>query len=565
MRRIVVTLLSLAVAIAFASGCSSSGGKACQNDTECQADQYCGTDGKCYPREQPDGSLDGSDGNGPDGADGTDQGPPPCAHDRECPPDKICQAGACVAGETCSADYHCSVDHCPNGVVDCYCDPTGKVCKRRSLLCEPCVGDYQCPDPGMGDKCIEYPTGKFCGKRCGVAACPVGYVCDTQISQCRSNTGSCAGTFVCHSDGDCAANQVCNPMTGNCVPKCTEDTNCPAGQKCHYTGHCAAPCQSDTDCGQDLICCTGSGVPSPYCTAASVGKCRPMGCVLHSECLVADGTSLGYCDKRTHQCQPGCRAADPRTVNDCRSGMKCDCTGGSVACDVFDCCPDPGEYGQCVCDPTQQSCATVKVCDNGACIKIPCNERGDVSVACARNNVCCGWPADGYACPGTTPVGDCYIADKNQWCAPCGEEGKECTQPSNWGHGEKGVCLKDGKDSNTYCHIGCRDAQDCPSTWACAYSFVQGCDQNSDCESGATCQVVAKQKNSNGEVQELKACVCGNDNQCAQDLNGFAGHCLSATMCDTTQSPPVCNDYMLCHYAKACQCQTCCGELHSGG
>jgi hypothetical protein len=566
----VAGVIALVVA-ASVPACSSSQ-KSCTTDLDCQADEYCAVDGKCHKKGIPDGQ----DGDGNGGADGdqaadADQGPPPCEHDRECPPDQVCSAGDCVAGSPCNHDYNCDM-------ATQYCHPEGHVCKQRSALCEPCLEHYECPDPTMGDMCIDYSDGKYCGMRCGTQACPAGYDCDltagtgtgTNPGQCRSNTGSCAGTFICHRDEDCASNKVCNRTTGKCVTKCVDDTSCAGGLKCHYTGHCGSPCQSDADCanyGDGLICCVSPGVPSQYCDSNSAGKCRPAGCVLHSECLVTVGDSLGYCDKRTHTCMPGCRAANPSAVNDCKSGMKCVCDNGEVSCDGFDCCPDPGEAGTCVCDPEKQDCSQVSVCDNGACEKIPCNERGDVNIACARNQVCCGWPtADGYPCTGGVNPGECYMAPKEIWCSACGSEGDPC-EVQGYGYGEPGICLSDGGDGNTYCHLACRDAQDCPATWQCDYSYIQGCDpqQGADCEAGASCEVAYKGYDDQGNVVEVKACVCQTDADCPAEQNGFTVVCEPQQLCDMTVDPPDCRQASVCSFAKACQCQTCCSQLHSGG
>ena len=545
----------------------SSGQKSCTTDEDCAPDEFCAIDQKCHKKGLPDGhDGDGNDTFDGDGPGDADQGPPPCEHDRECPPDQVCDAGDCVAGSPCNYDYNCDM-------ATQYCDPTGKVCKARSALCEPCLEDYQCPDPSMGDMCIDYPDGKYCGMRCGTQACPAGYDCDltagsgtgSNPGQCRSNTGSCEGTFICQEDDDCAANKVCNRSTGKCVPKCADDTSCPGGQKCHYTGHCGAPCAADADCnqfGDNLICCVSAGVPSQYCDANSTGKCRPSGCVLHSECLQTVGDSLGYCDKRTNTCMPGCRAADPTAVNDCKSGMKCVCYKGEVSCDGFDCCPDPGETGTCICDPEKQDCSQVAVCDDGTCEKIPCNERGDVNIACARNQVCCGWPeADGYPCPTGTPEGECYVAPKEIWCSACGSSGGTC-EVSGYGYGEPGYCSEDS-DGNTYCHLACRDSQDCPATWQCDYSFIQACDpaQGAECEGGATCEPFTDQ-----EGNTFQLCICQTDADCPDDFNGFAGVCDEQIICDYADPQnPDCQGKMVCNFAKACQCSNCCEQLHSGG
>jgi|GEM_PF-1698733 len=495
----------------------------------------------------------------------------PCYHDRECPPDQICSSGACTAGSACNYDYNC------NAATE-YCHPDGKVCKQRSALCESCAEDYECPDPAMGDMCISYPDGDYCGQRCGVTACPAGYDCDfnsgsgtgSNPGQCRSNTGSCEGTFICHGPGDCASNQVCNTQTGQCIPMCADDVQCPGGQKCHLTGHCGDPCAQDSDCtqyGSDLICCIAPSTPSQFCGVTQTGLCRPDGCALHSECLQTQGDSLGYCDDRTHTCMPGCRAADPAGVNDCVSGMKCECTGGTVSCDGFDCCPDPGAAGACLCDPQHQDCSQITVCDNGECLPIPCQERGDVNIACSRNQVCCGWPlADGYPCPAGTNEGECYMAPEEIWCSTCVSEGDPCEVVS-YGYGEPGICMIDGGDGNTYCHLACRDNQDCPATWQCDFSYIQGCDpqQGYNCSTGASCEVAYRGYDDQGQVLEVSACICQTDEDCPEEINGFSAVCAPQQLCDMTVEPPDCRQASVCSFAKACQCSTCCSQLWSGG
>ncbi len=550
-------LLAGAVTGLVAAACSSGNGSSCDSDADCEQGEYCANDGKCHPRSQPDGGdEDGATTGDDDQPADTDQGPPPCEHDRDCPPDQVCDGSDCVAGDDCSADYNCDI-------ATEYCHPEGKVCKQRSQLCEPCAQDYECPDPGEGDMCVVYPGGQsYCGKACGNQGCPPGYVCDPDYGsgtgpnpyQCVSNTGDCGDQFVCHSDEDCAANQVCNLAQGTCVPKCIDDTSCAAGLKCHYTGHCAEPCSTDADCEGDLICCTpGRG----FCGPDSTGKCRPEGCVLHSECLLAEGDSLGYCDKTTHECKTGCRAADPNTVNDCKSGMKCTCVNGSATCDEYDCCGDPGQ--PCLCDPTIEDCSEVEVCTDGLCEEIPCHERGDVSIACGRNQVCCGWPLnDGYDCPQGVDEGECYTAE-DPVCRSCSEDA-EC-DVAGYGFGEKGVCLEDTGDGNSYCHLGCRTSQDCPSTWQCAYTYVQGCEQADHCEPSASCETVIVTE----EGEEHKGCHCLTDDDCPDDANGFEAHCEPMQICDYSVDPPDCHEGNVCKYAKACQCGNCCSQLVAGG
>jgi hypothetical protein len=488
-----------------------------------------------------------------------------CSHDYECPVDQVCNIanGDCEDGSACQADYNCPADQ--------YCEPVGKVCKDRSALCELCTINEQCTDPGMGDMCITYPDGDFCGQRCGTAQCPPGYVCDLTAGsgtgpnpgQCRSNTGTCEFISICVEDSDCAANMVCNEVTGNCINKC-QVTGCAGGLICHYTGHCGVPCAIDVDCmayGDELVCCTGPGVPSTFCDDGSDGLCRPDGCELHSECLLTVGDSLGYCDKSTNTCMTGCRAADPLTVNDCIADRKCECVNGTQSCDSFDCCPDPG--GDCLCDPGFEDCSQVDVCDNGQCVEIPCYELG-TEVACSAHNMCCGFPIDdGYECPTDVTEGECYTAPSEDWCLGCSDVGHPCQTP-NLGYGKPGVCLTDS-DDNSYCHPACRDTDDCPSGWQCNFAYGQGCEQADHCEPTASCDVIYRGFDENNQVWEVKGCHCLTDDDCPGDINGFNSFCIDSTFCDYTVDPADCWQGKMCKFGRACLSTTGCPYLISGG
>jgi hypothetical protein len=287
--------------------------------------------------------------------------------------------------------------------------------------------------------------------------------------------------------------------------------------------------------------------------------CRPVGCALHRECLSTSEGTLGYCDKPTGECVDGCRWGEDRlsTASDCKAGKMCDCVAGTATCDTFDCCMDPG--GECLCDPAVEDCSGVSACDHGQCIDIPCNEREDVAF-CARNQLCCGWPEDGYTCAAGVPEGDCYMADANTWCQTCPEAYQSCQPPVGYGFGEPGVCMPDD-DGNNYCHIDCRDTQDCPSTWECDFTVGQPCDPaNPDCEPGAVCDVAIIDQDGTAYY----GCFCTDDSQCPADFQGFTMTCDTQMLCDYSQDPPSCHQGQVCMGGKVCQCTNCCGELHGG-
>jgi Cys-rich repeat protein len=115
-----------------------------------------------------------------------------------------------------------------------------------------CSDGSQCvPDVNFGGLCattedptpVPNPT-MPCDKN---GLCPAGQFCDAD--------GMCRGVHACHSDKDCRKGQVCDVVTGRCVPRpppphdCRSDADCPAGQICDpATEHCVArPCDPNPD------------------------------------------------------------------------------------------------------------------------------------------------------------------------------------------------------------------------------------------------------------------------------------------------------------------------------
>lgn len=410
-------------------------GAAC---SACSADQAC-TDGACVATNP----------NGDDGGT-VDAGPPPCKNDFECPAGKICNPeGACVGGQTCSADFQCqsldSNDRCYRYGSQCTCDTSatgGNVCRQRKSSCEECTSDLECgsdviifgPPDGLGAGRCKALAGDMSGKkycfRQRVGQCACGTI-DDGTGFCAPQSGSCTDVG-CNVDKDCPSGAVCSvnqpdagagSCGGTCVPRCrwNFDTHeldapgCGPGKTCwvdsanlnpesirYGSGRCKPECNDDMDCklsasnpfgGNNLACRAeklGDGTDSPK-------RCRANGaCMDNAECpeLTDAGPYLGYCDRGSFVCKSDCRpGVDPVSAvpyKDCKPPFACAADGGTNYCRLE-----------------------------------TCKEQGGAGIACAQGQYCCGDDKnfDGVAdpCPPLTqqdPAG-CYAAPTPPFCSEC--------------------------------------------------------------------------------------------------------------------------------------------------
>lgn len=206
----------------------------------------------------------------------------------ECPPQHICEDGACVCvpdcdGKECGSDG-CggSCGWCDGSLAECiggqcYCDPD---CSGKECGVDGCTGSCgECPDPytacAQDGTCQDACDVACEGRECGYVPC--GLMC-----------GTCAEGMTCTLDGVCVWDWECPYLTGvfECGPKPFggyDWGSCPQGQTC-TGGYCTEACLPDCagkvcgddgcggscgDCG-DLLC-NVSGVCGGECSSCPAG------------------------------------------------------------------------------------------------------------------------------------------------------------------------------------------------------------------------------------------------------------------------------------------------------
>jgi hypothetical protein len=310
------------------------------------------------------------------------------------------------------------------------------------------------------------------------------------------------GGAACATDADCAASTVgkrCDVPTGNCVICLPSDDDCPSGQYCDSTKHCAPGCKSDDECGGGADaggCATSSCDPA---THQCVGCCSDDDCQLGTICEAASA------DGGVSTCVDGCTA-----THGCPNGEAC-CDDGQC----YDVTADPLNCGTCgkVCaDPPNgtpgcaASACSVASCDAGYA---DCNKT--VADGCESNSA-----TDKANCGACGTV--CNAVNGTATCAA-----SKCSFTCNAGFGDCDRNPSNGCEMNTTTNVN-----NCGACGTRCGTFGG----NGSCSSG-TCQITC--------TGDWGDCDGDNDNGCEELLidRNNCGQC--GRVCDPPHGNGYCN------------------------
>lgn len=302
---------------------------------------------------------------------------------------------------TCGAGNPEEVD-CDDGDPSAYpafgsTPAAAEICDGRDNDCNGLVDDGGAPIlcPG-GYSCVQ-------GQGCVPSSClvPNSHCSNGEICDFNLDPPACVTGTNCNDPGNsgiCAAPEVCDPVSGQCVvpgplsSDCLVDAQCASGQctplsalRLGGTGSiCTLACCADADCGAGEIC-WASGSGTKVCIdEARLGRTRGAG---------GEGTS---CTADTN-CQSGIcvdDAVDDLCLANC--GSDADCSGVCTLDNYYR--ADVGDVFQMMCKPStskkayRESCGSWDECESSYCI--PLSDGWICSGACASSSDCAGVDAD---------------------------------------------------------------------------------------------------------------------------------------------------------------------------
>ena len=316
---------------------------------------------------------------------------------------------------------------------------------------------------------------------------------------------------------------ILSACEGN-VGVCTEDSECPASQKCSTGRGQCVECLGNGDCGEDSFCCEGTcrGIEEAdrYCgCAVDLGGFPGIDCSEYT--LTSDDLAGGAC-------QDG---GDLVTVDNVRQGT-CGCTqSGPDQCGMDEA---SGLYGLCIMESSEEggrcivqsadNCGTVgSTCTTwtGGPLCLPADETGSGTCTCDGNNNNCLETV-------TDDLGNQHSVANNcsfeNTCA-CANIGEACNP-----NGAAPDCCGDGcfdllsdSDNCGICGKSCGD-NECISG-ACA------CSADNDCyaEGGSfnNPQNIANECEGATASGELGSCVCAS----YRDASGGTSACPLGSFC----------------------------------
>ncbi len=185
----------------------------CLNDDTCAGNQYCDIDdftglGHCQNTT-----------------------PAGCEDDAQCMGEQTCKMGACV---TPPVEQETGCEWKSNGTDGCteyeVCiqeeDAAGELEPGDCYEMPACGQNGECPTQVSGAVCNEMPDGtKIISSKariCLMGLCMEDTDCPTEMSCMKfySDLGACVPEMFagCEDDSDCGDSEVCEPMSGQCIP-----------------------------------------------------------------------------------------------------------------------------------------------------------------------------------------------------------------------------------------------------------------------------------------------------------------------------------------------------------
>lgn len=221
-------------------------------------------------------------------------------------------------------------------------------------------------------------------------------------------TGSCQKKSGCFSNADCQSPNVCDVVTGQCIPaiRCSADFQCDLGQICKE-GECRLGCHNTGDCqlSRREVCVSGS-CQTGFCE--TTGYC-PFGQICQTDKICANPIGP-FCTPDCSKTCAGCTdlkkgpCGDPRNL--CASrGSSTFCW---VACETETGCPSGYD-----CQPASVSWAPP--CQNDSDCWSVSNTCGVSSHRCALNQQPCTKDSDCEPFVVKCELGSCAIG---HYCRP---------------------------------------------------------------------------------------------------------------------------------------------------
>jgi hypothetical protein len=259
---------------------------------------------------------------------------PRCKDDTECPGDKVCTRGKCVAPTTSTSSSGAG-------------GQTGEDACTRFVACS-----FQVAPATAASTSAAYGPGGACWTTQAADACR--QACQTGLEALHAANPGVSQCALCQSDPDCGgATPACDSNTGECVP-CTSDANCQAPTThcdvgthscvmppCQPTGTCGSMkcgtvpdgCGGLIDCGacDDFNDCTADScvagqckhVPEADLSVCGSGRCLSGVCAtVHASCIASDPNATAYF---TYYVNP-----DPQGMDGWDVGDECVCNGNTL-------------------------------------------------------------------------------------------------------------------------------------------------------------------------------------------------------------------------------------------